>query len=163
MARKRSLGNKLKRRAAGGSSKWTPFMESIKNICEYCDGKVLDSSDLRNTSARDRRTFDHIVCQAIGGKTTPENLIVCCATCNEAKAEFDFFEFSLFAEFYLKPLRKMGWKENGFHQHAMELRNKFFGLRAKDNRPRSEKRMEFVQQQKAFKAQKKEEKRITNG
>ena len=45
--------------------------------CQYC-GQRMDTEDL---------TFDHVVPRAAGGKTTWENIVTCCVSCNHAKAD----------------------------------------------------------------------------
>jgi len=43
--------------------------------CQYCGGKVR----------RDEITYDHVTPRALGGKTTWENIVICCIDCNQRK------------------------------------------------------------------------------
>src|SRR5262249_37242294 len=43
--------------------------------CQYCAKKV----------ARSEATYDHVVLRALGGKTTWENVVICCVPCNQKK------------------------------------------------------------------------------
>ena len=45
--------------------------------CQYC-GKRMDAEDL---------TFDHVVPRAAGGRTTWDNIVTCCVTCNRRKGD----------------------------------------------------------------------------
>jgi 5-methylcytosine-specific restriction endonuclease McrA len=47
-----------------------------KNICQYC-GHEFKSEDL---------TIDHIVPRSMGGQTAWENVVACCKSCNNRKA-----------------------------------------------------------------------------
>lgn len=46
-----------------------------KNTCQYC-GKKFSKSDL---------SLDHVIPRSRGGKSTWENIVCCCATCNRKK------------------------------------------------------------------------------
>jgi len=43
--------------------------------CQYCAKKV----------PRQEATYDHVVPRALGGKTTWENVVICCVPCNQKK------------------------------------------------------------------------------
>jgi 5-methylcytosine-specific restriction endonuclease McrA len=43
--------------------------------CQYCAKKVM----------RQEATYDHVVPRALGGKTTWENVVICCVPCNQKK------------------------------------------------------------------------------
>jgi 5-methylcytosine-specific restriction endonuclease McrA len=43
--------------------------------CQYCAKRV----------ARHEATYDHVVPRALGGKTTWENVVICCVPCNQKK------------------------------------------------------------------------------
>ena len=43
--------------------------------CQYCAKKVL----------RHEATYDHVVPRALGGRTTWENVVICCVPCNQKK------------------------------------------------------------------------------
>jgi 5-methylcytosine-specific restriction endonuclease McrA len=43
--------------------------------CQYCAKKVM----------RHEATYDHVVPRALGGKTTWENVVICCVPCNQRK------------------------------------------------------------------------------
>ena len=43
--------------------------------CQYCAKKVK----------RQEATYDHVVPRALGGKTTWENVVICCVPCNQRK------------------------------------------------------------------------------
>ena len=45
------------------------------NTCQYC-GKKFSKSDL---------SLDHVIPRSYGGKSTWENIVCCCATCNRKK------------------------------------------------------------------------------
>jgi 5-methylcytosine-specific restriction endonuclease McrA len=57
-----------------------------KYICQYCGGKFLQK-DL---------TLDHVIPRSKGGKTSWENVVSCCGTCNHKKGN------KLPEEFHLK-------------------------------------------------------------
>ena len=44
--------------------------------CQYCTKKV----------ARHEATYDHVTPRALGGRTTWENIVICCVPCNQRKA-----------------------------------------------------------------------------
>lgn len=43
--------------------------------CQYCAKKVM----------RHEATYDHVVPRALGGKTTWQNVVICCVPCNQRK------------------------------------------------------------------------------
>ncbi len=43
--------------------------------CQYCAKQVM----------RHEATYDHVVPRALGGKTTWENVVICCVPCNQKK------------------------------------------------------------------------------
>lgn len=43
--------------------------------CQYCVRKI----------ARHEATYDHVVPRALGGRTTWENVVICCVPCNQRK------------------------------------------------------------------------------
>lgn len=49
-------------------------------VCVYCGAAVVP-----RFTPTDPRGFDHTVSRANGGRHTPDNLRVCCRTCNELK------------------------------------------------------------------------------
>jgi len=65
-----------------GYSKQVVF-ERDKYTCQYCGKKVNKSGP---SSTHDTATIDHVVPRASGGKTTFENTLTACVTCNTKKA-----------------------------------------------------------------------------
>jgi 5-methylcytosine-specific restriction endonuclease McrA len=61
--------------------------------CQYCGTKVLkNKDDQRNEKAI---TWDHVVPRAKGGKSSWENLVICCKKCNTKKADKTLKEANL--------------------------------------------------------------------
>lgn len=55
------------------------LLETFENKCAYCDA--------------DATTFDHIIAISKGGKTTPDNIVPACLSCNSSKNNSDVWEW----------------------------------------------------------------------
>jgi hypothetical protein len=60
--------------------------------CTYCNIDIIYNVKLKNPN---RRTKDHIVPKAKGGKGLQHNTCWCCTTCNNIKGDFTLEEFSV--------------------------------------------------------------------
>lgn len=124
------LGRVRYRAKKNPSGKWAKFLENLTMICHYC-GSRLHFEEKAHGRSKERMTalsLDHIWCEAIYGKSCrSENFVESCATCNSLKGTLDYFEFSLFAEFYLKPLRIKHSDIHSYNQLARLRMKEFFG------------------------------------
>lgn len=54
-------------------------------LCPYC---------LR--PLRKNRTIDHVIPRSAGGRTEPDNTVMCCPTCNHAKTNMSLLDFCVY-------------------------------------------------------------------
>ena len=67
------------RKFYGKAVKWSPYNLFIRDsfTCQYCNTKL----------SKDKLTVDHVLPQALGGKTEWENCVASCGPCNNLKAD----------------------------------------------------------------------------
>lgn len=79
------LNNSVVPRRRIGYSKAIVF-ERDKFLCQYCGKKVKPNGP---SASPDTATIDHVIPRSNGGKTTFENTVTACVTCNTKKANKD--------------------------------------------------------------------------
>ena len=86
--------DKLPKRTVAFSRK--NIFERDKYQCQYCGAKPPSKRAALKWMEDKALTFDHVVPRSRGGKTTWDNIVTCCSTCNGKKSN--------------KTPREMGWK-----------------------------------------------------
>lgn len=64
---------------------------SQKGRCAYCSRKM--SLDPRHFQRTNHATLDHLTPLALGGRSDPDNLVLCCRLCNIVKGHATLEEF----------------------------------------------------------------------
>lgn len=80
--------------------------KSNRNIgrpCFYCMRPMLESKQTMTREERDQcATRDHVIPRDVGGSNDAYNIVICCARCNNLKAETPYEAFLGFAKAVLR-------------------------------------------------------------
>lgn len=79
-------------------------------VCQYC-GKHCDSKDL---------TVDHVIPKSKGGSNSWVNLVTCCVSCNNKKADMSCEKANMFPKWKPREITDFDLKKLYFESHKIE-------------------------------------------
>ena len=68
--------------------------------CYYCGCEtVIDKGKKGHPQPKNKRSRDHLVPRARGGKSVPENIVTACERCNQDKGQLTYDEYQVVLKF----------------------------------------------------------------